>query len=65
MPLIQVKLVEGTFTEAQKQEIVQRLTDAMLSIGGKNGRPVTWVIVEEIFLAGIGGSVANHRERPM
>lgn len=27
MPLIQVKAIEGVFTESQKQEIVQKLTD--------------------------------------
>jgi len=46
MPLIQVKVIEGVFTGAQKREIVQKLTDAMVSIEGENMRPVTWVIVE-------------------
>jgi 4-oxalocrotonate tautomerase len=64
MPLIQVKLVEGTFTEEQKREIVQRLTDAMVSVGGVNGRPVTWVIVEEVFIAGIGGSLGDYPQPP-
>lgn len=48
MPLIQVKLIEGVFTQAQKREMVRKLTDAMVSIEGENMRPVTWVIVEEI-----------------
>jgi len=48
MPLIQVKVIEGVFTEAQKREIVQKLTDAMVSIEGENMRSVTWVIVEEV-----------------
>ncbi len=42
MPLIQVKLIEGVFTEAQKREMVEKLTDAMVSIEGENLRPVTW-----------------------
>jgi 4-oxalocrotonate tautomerase len=48
MPLIQVKLIEGVFTEAQKRQMVHKLTDAMVSIEGENMRPVTWVILEEV-----------------
>ena len=57
MPLVQVKVIEGVFTEAQKQEIVSRLTDAMVSVEGENMRPVTWVVVEEVKSGdwGIGG----------
>jgi len=57
MPLIQVKVIEGVFTQAQKQEMVRKLTDAMVSIEGEKMRPVTWVIVEEVASGnwGIGG----------
>jgi 4-oxalocrotonate tautomerase len=43
MPLIQVKVIEGVFSNEQKQQIVRKLTDAMVSIEGENMRPVTWV----------------------
>jgi 4-oxalocrotonate tautomerase len=57
MPFINVKLIEDVFTPDQKREIVERLTDAMVSIEGENMRPVTWVIVEEVASGdwGIGG----------
>jgi 4-oxalocrotonate tautomerase len=57
MPLIQVKLIEDVFTEAQKREMVKKLTDAMVSIEGENMRPVTWVIIEDVGSGnwGIGG----------
>ena len=57
MPLVNVKLIEGVFDEAQKREIVERLTEAMVSIEGEAMRPVTWVIVEEVRSGqwGIGG----------
>jgi 4-oxalocrotonate tautomerase len=57
MPLIQVKVIEDVFTEAQKREMVRKLTDAMVSIEGENMRPVTWVIVEEVKSGswGVGG----------
>lgn len=48
MPLIQVKVIENVFTDEQKQEIVRRLTDAMVAIEGENMRPVTWCMVEEV-----------------
>ena len=57
MPLIQVRVIEGVFTEAQKRQIVHKLTDAMVSVEGENMRPVTWVIVEEVKSGdwGVGG----------
>ncbi|WP_169977262.1 tautomerase family protein [Tautonia rosea] len=48
MPLVQVKVIEGVFSEAQKQEMIRKLTDAMVSIEGENMRAVTWVVVEEV-----------------
>jgi 4-oxalocrotonate tautomerase len=57
MPLINVKLIEDVFTSEQKAQIVERLTDAMVSIEGENMRGVTWVVVEEVQSGdlGIGG----------
>jgi 4-oxalocrotonate tautomerase len=57
MPLVQVKLVEGVFSDAQKQELIRKLTDAMVSIEGEPMREVTWVVVEEVRSGnwGIGG----------
>jgi 4-oxalocrotonate tautomerase len=57
VPLIQVKLIEGVFTDAQKREMIQKLTDAMVSVEGENMRPVTWVTLEEVKSGdwGIGG----------
>ena len=57
MPLLNVKVIENVFTEEQKKQMVQRLTDAMVTIEGENMRGVTWVIVEEVKSGdwGIGG----------
>jgi 4-oxalocrotonate tautomerase len=57
MPFINVKIIENVFTADQKREIVERLTDAMVSIEGENMRSVTWVVVEEVASGdwGIGG----------
>ena len=57
MPLIQVKLIEGVFTAPQKREIVERLSEAMVEIGGEGVRRITWCLVEEVASGewGIGG----------
>jgi 4-oxalocrotonate tautomerase len=48
MFLIQVKLIEGVFTAPQKQELVERLTDAVLTTAGEGMRRVTWCLLEEL-----------------
>jgi 4-oxalocrotonate tautomerase len=57
MPFVNVKVIEGVFTPAQKQAMVERLTDTMVSIEGEALRGVTWVVVEEVGSGdwGIGG----------
>jgi 4-oxalocrotonate tautomerase len=58
MPLVTVKVIEGVFTPAQKQDIIRKVTDAMVSVEGENLRQVTWVVVEEVKSGdwGIGGN---------
>lgn len=48
MPFINVKLIDGVFSPAQKQQIAKTLTDAMVSIEGEAMRQVTWVVLEEV-----------------
>jgi 4-oxalocrotonate tautomerase len=48
MPLINVKLIDGVFSPVQKKQIVERITDAMVSVEGEAMRPVTWVVIEEV-----------------
>lgn len=48
MPLINVRLIEGVFSSSQKQQIVRKLTEAMVEIEGENMRPVTCVIIDEV-----------------
>jgi 4-oxalocrotonate tautomerase len=58
MPIVNVKLIEGVFTQTQKQEMIRKITDAMVSIEGENMRQVTFVLVEEVKSGdwGIGGN---------
>jgi 4-oxalocrotonate tautomerase len=48
MPLIEVKLIEGVFTQEQKRDMIAKLTDAMVSIEGENMREITSVLIEEV-----------------
>jgi len=48
MPLRTVKLIEGVFTPTQKQEMIRKLTDTMVSIEGENLRQATIVVIEEV-----------------
>jgi len=58
MPLINVKVIEGVFSDTQKAEIVTKLTETMVGIEGENMRSVTWVILEDVKSGdwGIGGT---------
>ena len=48
MPFVNVKVIEGVFSEEQKREMISKLTDTMVEIEGENMRGVTWVVVEEV-----------------
>jgi len=48
MPFVNVKLIEGVFSAAQKQDIIRQLTDTMVQIEGDAMRSATWVTVEEV-----------------
>jgi 4-oxalocrotonate tautomerase len=58
MPLVNVKLLEGAFTDKQKHDMAARLTDGMVAFEGSEAfREVVWVLIEELHPDGwhIGG----------
>jgi 4-oxalocrotonate tautomerase len=57
MAFIQVKVIEGVFTTPQKQEIIERVTDAIVAVEGESMRRSVWCVVEEIASGewGVGG----------
>jgi 4-oxalocrotonate tautomerase len=59
MPLVDIHLIEGVFDHSQKQEMIRKVTDAMVGIEGEALRGVTWVRVHEVASGewGIGGQV--------
>ncbi len=59
MPIVTVQVIEGVFSQKEKQTMIERITETMVSIEGENMRNVTWVKIEEIKSGdwGIGGKL--------
>jgi 4-oxalocrotonate tautomerase len=57
MPLVDIQLIEGVFDPRQKQQMISKITDAMVEIEGETLRGYTWVRVHEVPSGhwGIGG----------
>ena len=58
MPFVNIKLVDGVFTEAQKHAMAADITDVMVKHEGSEAfRDVVWVLLEELHTDGwhIGG----------
>ena len=57
MPLVDIHLIKGVFNDDQKKQMIEKITDTMVSIEGENMRGVTWVRVLEVASGqwGIGG----------
>jgi len=45
MPLVDIHLIEGVFDKKQKQDMISKITDAMVEIEGESMRGITWVRV--------------------
>jgi 4-oxalocrotonate tautomerase len=48
MPLVQIKLIEGVISDEKKREMIEKVTEAMVSVEGENLRPYTVVMIEEV-----------------
>jgi 4-oxalocrotonate tautomerase len=57
MPLIEVHVIKDVFSREQKRQMIERLTDAFVSVQGEKLRAVTWVKISEVESGdwGIGG----------
>jgi 4-oxalocrotonate tautomerase len=64
MPLVSVKVIKGVFDTEQKQDMISRVTDAMVSIEGEALRELTFVTVEEVESGdwGIGGHAVTAQD---
>jgi 4-oxalocrotonate tautomerase len=48
MPLVDIHVIRDVFTPAQKQELIKKVTEAMVAVEGENMRGVTWVKIHEV-----------------
>jgi 4-oxalocrotonate tautomerase len=64
MPLLNVKMIEGVFSPKQKQDMIRKLTDTMVSIEGENLRPYTLVVLDEVKSGdwGVAGNCLTNSE---
>ena len=59
MALVTIDIVKGVFTQDQKREMIEKVTDAMVSIEGEAMRQVTWVKLNEVDNWAVGGLLLN------
>ena len=64
MPLVTIDVIKNVFTPQQKEELIEKVTNAMVEVEGEAMRPVTWVRIKE-FEGGdwaIGGQRLSARD---
>jgi 4-oxalocrotonate tautomerase len=61
MPLVTIDVIKDVFTPAQKAELIEKVTEAMVAVEGESLRPVTWVRIMEVEQGdwAIGGNRLN------
>lgn len=47
MPMVTIDVIKDVFSPGQKQALVERVTEALISVEGESLRPVTWVRIQE------------------
>lgn len=47
MPLVDIQLIRGVFSPAQKKTMIENVTEAVIAVEGEAMRSVTWVRVRE------------------
>jgi 4-oxalocrotonate tautomerase len=47
MPLVTIDVIKDVFTPKQKQQLIDKVTKAMMEVEGEGMRSVTWVRIQE------------------
>lgn len=47
MPMVTIDVIKDVFSPQQKQELIAKVTEAMITVEGENMRGVTWVRIQE------------------
>jgi 4-oxalocrotonate tautomerase len=48
MPLVNIEVIENVFTAEQKKEMIEKVTETMISIEGEALRPYKLVKIDEV-----------------
>jgi 4-oxalocrotonate tautomerase len=61
MPLVTIDVIKDVFSPAKKQELIEKVTEAMVEVEGEELRGVTWVRIVEVEQGNwaIGGQSLN------
>ena len=47
MPMVTIDVIKNVFTPQQKEQLIEKVTAAMIEVEGEAMRPVTWVRINE------------------
>lgn len=47
MPLVTIDVIKDVFTQSEKQQLIAKVTEAMIAVEGEALRAVTWVRINE------------------
>jgi 4-oxalocrotonate tautomerase len=61
MPLVTIDVIKDVFTAAEKRDMIEKVTGAMIAVEGEALRSVTWVRIVEVEQGnwGIGGQLID------
>lgn len=64
MPLANIKVIEGVFNDAEKRQLIENVTKAMVAVEGERIRDKTVVIIEETKSGdwGVGGQTLTAQQ---
>jgi 4-oxalocrotonate tautomerase len=64
MPLVDIKIIEGVFSEEEIKKLIKDVTDVVVSFMGENLRSYTLVVVQEVKSGswGVGGQAIGLEE---
>jgi len=64
MPFAQIKVIENVFDEQKKEQIIKRVTEALVSVEGEGLREKTVVVVEEVKSGNwaVGGNILSSED---
>lgn len=59
MALVTIDIVKDVFTPSQKKQMIERVTEAMVSVEGEAMRKVTWVKLNGVDHWAVGGQLLD------